>query len=66
MPFRKPKDAPLQSRPATVSAANAIKQPRFVPSSRFENPRWPARKHDFVFFGESYLCEECAKAGGFI
>jgi hypothetical protein len=23
-------------------------------------------KHDFVFFGESYLCEECAKAGGFI
>jgi len=23
-------------------------------------------KHDLVFFGESYLCEECAKAGGFI
>ena len=23
-------------------------------------------KHDFVFFGESYLCEGCAKAGGFI
>ena len=23
-------------------------------------------KHDFVFFGESYLCEECARAGGFI
>jgi hypothetical protein len=23
-------------------------------------------KHDFVFFGESYLCEECAVAGGFI
>lgn len=23
-------------------------------------------KHDFVFFGESYLCEECAKAEGFI
>ncbi len=23
-------------------------------------------KHDFVFFGESCLCEECAKAGGFI
>jgi len=23
-------------------------------------------KHDFVFFGESYLCEECAIAGGFI
>jgi hypothetical protein len=23
-------------------------------------------KHDFVFFGESYLCEECAKARGFI
>ncbi len=23
-------------------------------------------KHDFVFFGESYLCEECAKAQGFI
>ena len=23
-------------------------------------------KHDFVFFGESYLCDGCAKAGGFI
>lgn len=23
-------------------------------------------KHDFVFFGESYLCEGCAKAEGFI
>jgi hypothetical protein len=23
-------------------------------------------KHDFVFFEESYLCEECAKARGFI
>jgi len=23
-------------------------------------------KHDFVFFGESYLCEGCAKEGGFI
>jgi hypothetical protein len=23
-------------------------------------------KHDLVFFGESYLCEECAKAGRFI
>jgi hypothetical protein len=23
-------------------------------------------KHDFVFFGEGYLCEECAKAEGFI
>jgi hypothetical protein len=23
-------------------------------------------KHDFVFFGESYLCESCAKEGGFI
>jgi hypothetical protein len=23
-------------------------------------------KHDFVFFGESYLCEECAKGRGFI
>jgi hypothetical protein len=23
-------------------------------------------KHDFVFFGESYLCEGCTKAGGFI
>jgi hypothetical protein len=23
-------------------------------------------KHDFVFFGESYLCEGCAKAKGFI
>ena len=23
-------------------------------------------KHDFVFFGESYLSEDCAKAGGFI
>jgi hypothetical protein len=23
-------------------------------------------KHDLVFFGESYLCEECAKGRGFI
>ena len=23
-------------------------------------------KHDFVFFGESYLCEGCAKEGGLI
>jgi hypothetical protein len=23
-------------------------------------------KHDFVFFGESYLCEGCAQAEGFI
>jgi hypothetical protein len=23
-------------------------------------------KHDLVFFGEGYLCEDCAKAGGFI
>ena len=23
-------------------------------------------KHDFVFFGESYLCEGCAKAQGFV
>jgi len=23
-------------------------------------------KHDFVFFGKSYLCESCAKKGGFI
>src|ERR1700730_16547091 len=23
-------------------------------------------KHDFVFFGESYLCEGCAKVKGFI
>jgi hypothetical protein len=23
-------------------------------------------KHDFVFFGESYLCEGCAEAEGFI
>jgi hypothetical protein len=23
-------------------------------------------KHDLIFFGESYLCEECAKGRGFI
>ena len=36
------------------------------PSQIFRSSLAGWLKHDFVFFGESYLCEHCAKEGGFI
>ena len=46
-----------------------ILRPRHLKSRPSEISRWSLEgwlKHDFVFFGESYLCEGCAKAEGFI
>jgi len=39
-------------------------KPRPSDISRWSLEGW--LKHDFVFFGESYLCEGCAQAEGFI
>ena len=48
---------------------SVILRPRHLKSRPSEISRWSLEgwlKHDFVFFGESYLCEGCAKAEGFI
>jgi hypothetical protein len=42
------------------------KHPRPRPSEMNRSALEGWLKHDFVFFGESYLCEECAKGRGFI
>ena len=48
-------------------------EPAVILRPKYERPSQIVRsslagwlKHDFVFFGESYLCEGCAKEGGFI
>ena len=54
---RKPPDCSVILRPKHL-------KPRPTEISRSSLAGW--LKHDFVFFGESYLCEDCAKAEGFI
>ena len=51
------------------SESSVVLRPRHLRSRPPEISRWSLEgwlKHDFVFFGESYLCEGCAKAEGFI
>jgi hypothetical protein len=54
---RNPPECPVILRPKSLKT-------RASEISRLSLEGW--LKHDFVFFGESYLCEECAKAEGFI
>ncbi len=45
---------------------SVILRPKLRPSQINRSTLEGWLKHDFVFFGESYLCEGCAKAEGFI
>jgi hypothetical protein len=56
----------LCRKPPECSVILRPKHPNARPSdiSRSSLEGW--LKHDFVFFGESYLCEGCAEAEGFI
>jgi hypothetical protein len=62
-------DRRLVCRLCLMSEPALILRPKYLrtrPSQIIRSSLEGWLKHDFVFFGESYLCEGCAKAGGFI
>ena len=69
--------SPVFTRRAGVKCRMCLKEPELAvilrPKYEKAHPSQIARsslpdrlKHDFSFFGRSYLCEGCAKEGGFI